>query len=121
MGLKTRGNSQFHFLAFNRILKDIGGNVLSIGIVRDEDFSEQELIRLHKWALKNPENHITLFVHPYKKTCKVIAGEKYVSVIYNKETEIQTERANALLQDNQFIKGVHELAEYIRLALANKT
>jgi hypothetical protein len=120
MGLKTRGNSSFRFLAFNRILKGSLGQVLSIGVVRGEDFSEPELIRLQKWSFKNPENHIVLFVHPYKRACKVVAGEKYVSIINTKETKSQEGKATALFQDKQFIKGVHEMAEYIRSVIKTR-
>lgn len=120
IGLKTRGNSQFRFLAFNKFLEGRLGKVLTVGVVKGEDFSEQELTRLQKWSLRYPENHITICVHPYKKICKVVAGEKYASLIDNMETQSQTEKVNALFQDNQFIKGVHEMVEYIRVVLGNK-
>jgi len=113
IGLKTRGSSGFHFLAFNKSLKGSLSSVLTIGIVRGDDFSDPELIRLHKWSLKNPENHIMLFIHPYKRACKIIVGEKYAGKMDNKEAGSQLEIVNALFQDRQFIKGVHEMAKYI--------
>jgi hypothetical protein len=119
IGLKTRGSSGFHFLALNKILKETIPAILTIGIVRGDDFSETELIKLHKWSVKQPENHILIFIHPYQRACKIIVGEKYAGKMDNKEIDCQLEKVNALFQDGQFIRGVDEMASYIERKLSD--
>lgn len=114
LGFQTRGLSQFRALALNKILKQLPNGLFTVGIVRQGDFSDAEVVRLQKWSLKNPDNHISLFLQPDIRTSKLVIGNNWIEKFDQAEIEERLTKVNALFKDEQYLKGVNYLVRYIR-------
>lgn len=91
--------------------------LLAIVLIRQEDFSDLELDRIRMMSLKEPENHIMLFIQTQKRLGKIIFGsnisKKFVTI---KDSE-QLEKVNMLIGDAQFLAGADYLVKLVRTKL----
>ena len=117
LGIRTRGLTSFQSLALNKILEKLPKGLFTIGIIREVDFSDSELKRLQNWSLKNPENHISLFLQPDNRVGKLIIGKNWTAKINPIDAEVKLVEANLLFKDEQFLKGVEYLVNFISIKL----
>jgi len=117
LGFRTTGLTQFKSLALNRILERLPKGLFTIGIVREDDFSDSNIDRLQKWSLKSPENHISLFLQPESRSGKLLIGENWIEKFDTADVKEKLDKVNLLFADEQYLKGVDFLVNFVRAKL----